>query len=128
MHKVTTVIIALFATAFALLGASWYVSPPFAADLLDMQLLDGRGLGTQIADLGSFFLTLGACMLLGLLTNRASWFYAAMLLMGIATVGRLVAWLVHGAGATVDMMAVEILMIVVLYFRTRGIRAKASDA
>ncbi|MEM9378864.1 MAG: hypothetical protein AAGB93_02865 [Planctomycetota bacterium] len=114
MDRLFHFLIGLPALAFVFVGASWFVAPSFAASNFDMALLEGRGLGTQIADLASFFLTLGACMLVGLRTGRPAWFYAAMMLMGFATVGRVVAWKAHRAALTADMIAVEVLLVVLL--------------
>ncbi len=58
-----------------------------------MALLDGRGLSTQLADLASFFLTLGGCILAGLITGNRLWFYPAVSLLGVAAFGRVLAWL-----------------------------------
>ena len=39
-------------------------------------LLEGVGLSTQIGDLGSFFITVGAMTLIGAITTTRHWFYA----------------------------------------------------
>jgi hypothetical protein len=41
-----------------------------------MPLLEGAGLSTQIGDLGSFFITVGAMTLIGAITTTRHWFYA----------------------------------------------------
>lgn len=112
---------AIPALAFILLGLSWWVAPVFAAEQLGMDLLGGVGLTSQIADLASFFLTAGACVLIGVATRRALWFYPAIMLLAIAMVGRLIAWLVHGGALTLDMMAVEATVIAILLLASRQI-------
>ncbi|MEO0650438.1 MAG: hypothetical protein AAFZ65_07155 [Planctomycetota bacterium] len=126
MQKLLPLLIGIPATAFAFLGLSWFVSPTFAAEALDMALLDGRGLGTQVADLGSFFLTLGICMLLGVFTRNPIWCYSAMMLMAIASVGRVLAWLAHGAALTLDMIAVEVVLVSLLYVASRRFNTSAT--
>lgn len=101
---------------FVLIGATWFVAPTVAADLLGMGLFSGVGLSSQIADLASFFLTVGVCVLLGLMTGNRVWFYPAIMLLGFAVGGRLLAWLAHGAALTIDMIAVEVVTVTVLYF------------
>ncbi|MGF1469740.1 MAG: hypothetical protein ACFCGT_26750, partial [Sandaracinaceae bacterium] len=81
---------------------------------------DGRGLSTQVADLAAFFLTAGACILVGLTTGDRLWFYPTILMLGLAAVGRVLAWLVHGAALTLDMIAVEAIVSTVLVFVARA--------
>lgn len=122
MNKLLHLVIGTVACAFVFVGASWFVNPSFAAANFDMALLEGRGLGTQVADLGSFFTTLGLCLLLGLLTKNATWFYPAMMLMGIASFGRVVSWLAHDAALTMDMIAVEVVLVSLLYLASRRVK------
>lgn len=127
MDKLLLFLVGIPGVAFVFVGASWFAAPPFAAANFDMGLLEGRGLGTQIADLGSFFLVLGLCMLLGLMTKNPQWFYPAMLLMGIASIGRVIAWLFHGAALTLDMIAVEVVLVSLLSFIVFREKAKVVD-
>ncbi len=102
------------AALFVLLGLAWWVGPDLAGRLLGMDLLAGVGLSTQLADLASFFLTLGFCILAGLATGRRLWFFPAILLLGLAMIGRIIAWLAHGAALPADMIAVEVAVIALL--------------
>lgn len=86
-----------------------------AGEQLGMPLLDGLGLSTQIGDLASFFLTLGSCMLLGLVTGNQIWFYPPMMLLGFAAISRTLAWLIHDAAFPPDVIAVETVLAVLLY-------------
>lgn len=81
---------------FALTGIVWLIAPNLASAQLGMLLLDGVGFSTQIGDLASFFLTLGSYILLGLVTGNRTWFYPPMMLLGLAALGRALAWLIHG--------------------------------
>lgn len=107
------------ALAFVLLGFAWWVAPSFAAAQLGMTLLTGAGLGSQIADLASFFFTAGLCIVIGLATGRAHWLLPAVMLLAIAMVGRVLAWVFHGADLTLDMMAVEAVVIAILLLNVR---------
>lgn len=113
--------IVLPALTFICVGLSWWFAPDFAGSLLRMELLEGAGLTTQLADLASFFLTLGCCMLIGVLTRSPVWFLPAILLLSFAVVGRLIAWLFHGAALTLDMIIVEMVVITLLLFACRSI-------
>ena len=107
------------AIAFVLLGLSWWVVPDLASAQLGMTLLDGVGLSSQIGDVASFFLVLGACILLGIFTSNHFWLYPAIMLLTLATVGRIVAWAVHGAALATQMIAVEWLVLAILFFTSR---------
>ena len=80
-----------------------------------MPLLDGVGRSSQIGDLGSFFLTMGLLILVGVTTLKRVWFYPPMMLLGLAASLRIIAWLVHGAALAGSMIAVEIIVTALLY-------------
>ena len=102
------------AMAFIFVGLCWWIAPDFIGSQLRMELLEGAGLSAQIADIASFFLTLGCCMLIGLLSRNTVWFIPAILLLGFAILGRLIAWLFHGADLTTGMIAVEVVVVLLL--------------
>lgn len=102
------------AIAFVLLGLGWWIVPEFASAQLGMTLLSGVGLSSQIGDVASFFLTLGACILIGIATGNRVWIYPAILLLALATVGRLLAWAAHDAALATQMIAVEWVVLAIL--------------
>lgn len=110
------VIIAIPAVIFFVVGTGMLLMPNFVSAQLGMTLLEGVGLSTQIGDLASFFLTLSSCILLAIALGKAFWLYPAIMLLGYAVLGRLVAWAFHGAAFAADMIAVEVVVIVLLYF------------
>lgn len=122
MNRLLQIAVGLPALAFVVLGAAWWAVPDFAGKQLGMNLLSGAGLSTQIADLASFFLTLGICMLMGLATGRRLWLYPAVMLLGIAIIGRLIAWLLHGADLTIGMIGVELVVIALLLAASRTMK------
>ena len=122
MSLLMRVAIGLPALAFIFVGFAWWISPEFIGSLFRMELLEGAGLSTQIADLASFFLTLGCCMLVGLLSRSPIWFLPAILLLSFAILGRLIAWLFHGADLTLDMIFVEVVVITLLLFASKSIK------
>ena len=107
------------AIAFILLGLSWWIVPDMASAQLGMTLLDGIGLSSQIGDVASFFLTLGACILIGISTNKRFWLYPAIMLLTLATLGRLLAWAFHDAALATRMIAVEWVVLAVLFLLSR---------
>jgi hypothetical protein len=96
------------------MGLGWLIAPGIVAGQLRMNLLTGDSLSTQIGDLAALFLTTGICILAALNTGRAVWLYPAIMLLGIAASGRLIAWFFHGAGLTIDMIAVEVVVATLL--------------
>ena len=113
----------LLAVVFLLLGlASWGV-PDFASAQLGMSLLGGIGLSSQIGDVASFFLTLGGCILIGIVTNNRFWLYPAIMLLSLATLGRLLAWAFHDAALATQMIAVEWVVLAILFFLSRRLAA-----
>lgn len=122
VNRLLQIALGLPALAFIALGFVWWVVPDVAGKQLGMDLLTGAGLSTQIADLASFFLTLGICMLMGLATGRRLWLYPAVMLLGIAIIGRIIAWLLHGADLTIGMIGVEVVVIALLLAASRTMK------
>jgi len=117
------------AIGFVVVGLAWWIAPQFAGTHLRMDLLGGAGLSTQIADLAAFFLTLGGTILIGFVSGNRIWFYPPIMLLGFAIVGRLIAWLAHGAELTIDMIAAEAVVIAILVFNVRAFaKQKACSA
>ncbi|CAA0111478.1 Uncharacterised protein [Halioglobus japonicus] len=114
MKTLFRILVALPAILFVVMGLRWAVDPTGAAAGLGMTLMEGVGLSSQIGDVGSFFLAMGIMMLLGLVTAKASWFQASALLLALAAVFRVLAWLFHEAALTPDMIIVEVVLAAVL--------------
>lgn len=108
------VLVAFPAVLFVVMGIRWAVDPEGAAAALGMTLLAGVGLSSQIGDVGSFFLTMGIMMLIGLITGRRSWFQAPALMLALAAILRVLAWLVHDAALALSMIIVEVVLATVL--------------
>lgn len=115
MNKVLKIMVALLAVVFASIGLRWLVAPEGVAAEFGMTLMEGLGLSSQIGDLGAFFLSLAIFILLALTSGRRSWYYPAIILLGLTAIMRTMAWMFHGASLALDMIAVEIIACVVLY-------------
>lgn len=116
MNKALTFLLGAPAVVFVIIGASWWVVPTFVAPRLGMAVQEGVGLSSQIGDLGSFFTVMGACILIALVTGNRSWFRPALMLIGVAAAGRVVAWTFHDAALAWDMLAVEVPVAALLLF------------
>ena len=110
MKLVLRGVLGLFALLFVSYGVRWMAFPGGIAPDFGLQLGDGLGLSSLLGDLGAFFLTLGLCLGAGLLTGRRLWFYPPAMLLLFAALGRILAWLLHGAAFAVPMIAVELLV------------------
>ena len=115
MNKVLKIVVALLALVFASIGFRWLVAPEGVATEFGMTLMEGLGLSSQIGDLGAFFLSLAIFILLALTTDRRTWYYPPIILLGLTAIMRTMAWMFHDASLAVDMIAVEIIACVVLY-------------
>ncbi|EED33393.1 hypothetical protein NOR53_1353 [gamma proteobacterium NOR5-3] len=119
MKSVLRLLVALPAVLFVVTGLRWLVDPSKAAAQLGMPLLDGLGRSSQIGDLSGFFLTLGMLILIAVITARRVWYYPAIMLLGIAALARLLAWLFHDATLAIEMIAVELVVACLLLLASR---------
>jgi hypothetical protein len=119
MGKGLRIVVGAPAVVFLALGIGWLVVPAGVGPQLGMTLQEAVGLSTQIGDLASFFLTLGGCVLIALITGNRFWFYPPIMLLGFAAFGRVVAWFFHDAAFAYDMIAVEVAVAALLVFASR---------
>jgi hypothetical protein len=94
--------------------ASAEIAPNFG-----LSLAEGIGLSSQIGNMSGFFLTLGSCMLIALITERRSWYYPPMMLLAITALGRVVAWLLHDATLAGSQIMIEVVVAFILLFASR---------
>ena len=113
MNKLLGLLVLLPAVLFVVTGLRWLVDPTGVAPEFGLVLGEGLGLSSQVGDMSGFFLTLGICMLVALVTRRRAWFYPPVLLLVLTAIGRVVAWLLHDA-ALAPQIAVEVVVAVLL--------------
>ena len=124
MKNVLRVIAGLAGTLFFLNGLQWIINPASVADSLGMPLLEGVGLSTQIGDLGSFFITVGAMTLIGAITTTRHWFYAPSMLLLVAALYRTLSTILYGAPFVMSAIIVEISVGFFLIFAGSRISTK----
>lgn len=110
MNRLLQILVSLPAILFVVLGLRWIIDPTGAAATAGLTLLEGVGRSTQIGDMGALFLALGIMILIGLVTARRSWFLAPALMLALAAVLRILAWLFHAAALPLDMLGVEVVV------------------
>jgi hypothetical protein len=109
--RLVTTLLGLF---FALQGLVWIVAPARAAAGLGMPLLDGLARSTQIGDLGAFFATAGATILVGSRPGRARLLLVPAGLVGGAALVRTLAWALQGAALAGTFIGIELACAAIL--------------
>ncbi|MDG1662521.1 MAG: hypothetical protein P8H97_04020 [Pseudomonadales bacterium] len=126
MNKVLKLLVLLPAILFVVMGIRWLVAPAGIAPNFGLTLADGIGLSSQIGDMTGYFLTLGSCMLIALISERRSWYYPPMMLLAITALGRIVAWLLHDATLAVGPIMVEVVVSLILLLASRRLPRERS--
>ena len=116
MKNVLRIVAGLVGILFFLNGLQWIISPANVAASLGMPLLEGVGLSTQIGDLGSFFITVGAMTLIGAITTTRHWFYAPSMLLLVAALYRTLSTILYGAPFVMSAILVEVVVGLFLIF------------
>ena len=124
MKNVLRVIAGFAGTLFFLNGLQWIINPASIAESLGMPLLQGVGLSTQIGDLGSFFITVGAMTLIGAITTSRHWFYAPSMLLLVAALYRTLSTVLYDAPFVISAIVVELSLGLFLIFAGSRISAE----
>jgi hypothetical protein len=125
MKKILKVLVVLPAILFIVTGLRWLVAPAGVAPMFGLTLADGVGLSSQVGDMSAFFLTLGLCTLIALVSGLRTWYYPPIMLLALTAAGRIIAWLVHDAALAVDLIALEIIVAVLLLVASRRLPEQA---
>lgn len=123
MNVALRAIVLLCGVLFIITGLRWLLAPAGVAPEFGLVLSTGVGLSSQIGDMSAFFLTLGVCILMGLITQRAIWYYPPIILLSLTAVGRLLAWLLHDAALAMNLIAPEVIVALILLIALRRIPA-----
>ena len=123
MNVALRAIVLLCGVLFIITGLRWLLAPAGVAPEFGLVLSTGVGLSSQIGDMSAFFLTLGVCTLMGLITQRAIWYYPPIILLSLTAVGRLLAWLLHDAALAMNLIAPEVIVALILLIASRRLPA-----
>ena len=124
MNVALRAIVLLCGVLFIVTGLRWLLAPAGVAPEFGLVLSTGVGLSSQIGDMSAFFLTLGVCILMGLITQRAIWYYPPIILLSLTAVGRLLAWLLHDAALAMNLIAPEVIVALILLIASRRLPAQ----
>lgn len=119
MNLILKILVTLLSVLFIVNGVRWLVDPSGIAPMFGLTLADGVGLSSQVGDMAGFFLTLGSCALIGMISGKRIWFYPAMMLLGITAMGRIIAFLVHDATLAGDMIGIEVIAALIFFAASR---------
>lgn len=123
------VLLALVAVIALFMGtnaALWLFVPERAARVLEMPLLTGAGLSSQM-DIGALFLGAATSTVLALITRERPWFIAAAVLILGAAAYRTNAFLFHGAEFLAHFVAIEVVIGTVLIIASRVLGRARQD-
>ena len=124
MNIALRAIVLVCGVLFIVTGLRWLLAPVGVAPEFGLVLSTGVGLSSQIGDMSAFFLTLGVCILMGLITQRAIWYYPPIILLSLTAVGRLLAWLLHDAALAMNLIAPEVIVALILLIASRRLPAQ----
>lgn len=125
MNKILRVVVALPAILFVVTGLRWLINPAGVAPEFGLILLDGVGRSSQIGDMAAFFMSLGIFILMGLVTEKRSWFYPAIILLSLTAIFRILAWLLQDAALALNLIAPEVIIAGLLVFAASRLPTKA---
>ena len=124
MNVALRAVVLLCGVLFIITGLRWLLAPAGVAPEFGLVLSTGVGLSSQIGDMSAFFLTLGVCILMGLITQRAIWYYPPIILLSLTAVGRLLAWLLHDAALAMNLIAPEVIVALILLIASSRLPAQ----
>ena len=128
MRAVLKVVLLLPGVLFVVMGVRWLVMPTDMSSALGFILADGIGRSSQVGDFAAFFLTAGVCILMGIVSGKRYWFYPPAMLLLLAATGRVLAWALHDAAFTADMILFELLVGILLLVGSRWIQPSENSA
>ncbi len=119
INIIVKLLVLIPAILFVVMGIRWLVAPAGVAPDFGLTLSDGIGLSSQIGNMAGFFLVLGSCMLIALISEHRSWYYPPIMLLAITALGRIVAWLLHDATLAVSQIMTEVVVAIILLLASR---------
>jgi len=119
INIIVKLLVLIPAILFVVMGIRWLVAPAGVAPDFGLTLSDGIGLSSQIGNMAGFFLVLGSCMLIALISEHRSWYYPPIMFLAITALGRIVAWLLHDATLAVSQIMTEVVVAIILLLASR---------
>ncbi len=118
MQIAIKVVVGLIALLLLVMGFNLMFDPADSALGFNVTPIGIDGLSTLRADLGGMFLASAVLLVLGLVQQKAQWFYAVAILMGLIALGRLIGFVLDGGPSDVTLPAfiAELVFVAILTF------------
>lgn len=118
MQIAIKVVVGLIALLLLVMAFNLMFDPADSALGFNVTPIGIDGLGTLRADLGGMFLASAVLLVLGLVQQKAQWFYAVAILMGLIALGRLIGFVLDGGPSDVTLPAfiAELVFVAILTF------------
>ena len=111
---------------FLFTGFQWIVAPGSAASSLNMPLLSGAGLGSQVGDIGGLFLGMGLLTIGGVTLKKPDWLFATALLLSCVAFYRFMSFILQDATLIMQSIVFEIVLAAWLFTASRIMAKKES--
>lgn len=122
MDKALRILSIIGALPLALIGLRWIFDPSGAAAGLQMTLLEGAGLNSQLGDTTSFFVCMAGFALYGIIKEKRDFLYAATCLLGGVAVFRVLGGLVHDAPTIWLFVVIEVVTSAIWIAHARNMK------
>jgi len=107
--KIQDILSVFLATVLLLMAALWIFTPKFAAEQLDMELLDSYGRNTQIRDFTALFLGTSIMSFVSFFTKQYQWIFCTGLVYVLAAIFNITASFNHDAPIVFSALLSEII-------------------
>lgn len=125
MKKIVNALVVLSIVTVLLLGVK---NMFFPSDTLELYGIDLKGAlihNTFRGAISGTLIGIGLILLMGLLTKNKTWYQASLLLISVILFGRIYSIIVDGwADALLPPIAVEVLLVVVMYFAYKQLASR----
>jgi hypothetical protein len=108
------IVIGLVALLLLVMGLNLMFNPEGAAAGYGLTPDGVIGLNSLRGDLGGLFLASTALLVIGLVSQRAEWFFAVAVVIGLIAFGRLVGFVMDGTPASTSLTAFTVELVIVL--------------
>jgi hypothetical protein len=107
--KIENILLSILTLVLSLIALGWIVSPESSANSIDMILLDGKGLNTQVRDFTALFLGTSIMSLLSFITRQYQWVLSAGIIFSIMIVMSFISSFYHDSLISYQSLVAEII-------------------
>jgi cation transport ATPase len=120
MKNLVAILVLISSITLLVFGLKAMFMPRTMLDFFDIDPRGVFGMNSIRSNLGGMLIACASLMLMGLITQNNTWFFASILILGIILFGRIISFIADGwTTAALSALVIEILIIVVLIVRTK---------